>query len=84
VTLLHNRAWAAVAKAPPLPLVVAPFQGRRGHLVRLSSEVRSLLPLTGDEGARRLISSRPDLGWEVQCPGNPADVDTSEDLTRWE
>ena len=82
--LTSAEAWAAVAKAPPFPLVVATYRGRRGHPVRISAEMWPLLPPAGDEGARRLFAARPNLVWEVPCPGNPADVDTSEDLANWE
>ena len=80
--LVPAAAWEAVA-ADPHPIAVASFGGSRRPPVRLAREVWPLLPVSGDVGARTLIASRPDLVGEVACGGEPADVDTVEDLTRW-
>ena len=81
--LVPAQAWQAVAAESGHPIVAASFEGRRRPPVRLAQSVWDLLPVSGDEGARVLMSARPDLVAEVACDGQPADVDTVEDLSRW-
>ena len=81
--LIPASAWRRVAEARGAPIVVATYGGKRRNPVRLAREVWPLLPTSGDAGARVLMAQRPDLVGEVACEGDPVDIDTLEDLTRW-
>jgi len=72
-------AWAAVA-ASGAEVAVASFGGELRPPVRLARAVWDETPISGDAGARALWH-RPGTV-EVPCEGDPADVDTTEDLQR--
>ena len=77
-----SSAWAAVASAD-CDLAVADFGGDRRPPVRIGAALWSYLPLTGDEGGRLLMRRRPELVRAIPCEGNPDDIDTLEDLHKW-
>ena len=74
-------AWTAVAHSTS-PLAVATYAGVRANPVKLHAEFFALVPKTGDEGARSLLRSHPDLVAEVPCTGSGIDVDHVEDIER--
>jgi molybdenum cofactor cytidylyltransferase len=81
--------WAAVANrltTPGRPIVIPTIDGQRGQPIGLRKAVWSLLPKSGDAGARILIGRAPELVEELACSGNLRsliDIDTPGDLSSW-
>jgi CTP:molybdopterin cytidylyltransferase MocA len=80
--LVTPESWKAVAHSDAA-IAVATYDGQRRNPVKLSSTVWDLLPASGDQGARVVMRTRPDLVREVPCRGDPMDIDTREDLEIW-
>ncbi len=85
--LVGPHAWSALA-ACPAPMAVATYGGRLGNPVRLGAEVWPHLLEVGEHGTRALVWEavvwdRADLVVRVPCAGDPADVDTVDDMGRW-
>ena len=76
-------AWRDVAAADAV-VAVATYGGVRGHPVQLRADVWPLLPIHGDEGAKAVMRLRPELVREIPCQGSAADIDTVEDLHKWQ
>lgn len=82
--LVKSATIQSVAQAlAHYPVVVAQYQGRRGHPVGFSAELLpELLELTGDEGARRVVARYPAHAVNVDDPGVLFDIDTPEQLAQ--
>lgn len=78
-----TQCWQAVGSSRERPIAVAAYHGERRNPVRLDSSIWGLLPKSGDEGARALLRAYPELVEEVDCFGDPRDIDTVEDLIKW-
>jgi CTP:molybdopterin cytidylyltransferase MocA len=80
--LVGAGAWRAVATEADGPIVSAAYDGERRPPVRLDRSVWPLLPRTGDDGARTVMREHPELVRAVAVPGDPIDIDTTDDLAR--
>ena len=80
--LVPPETWRTIAGSEG-PLVSAVLDGHRSPPMRIDKALWPLLPTVGDEGARVLIRSRPELLREIACPGHGLDIDTLEDLPSW-
>jgi molybdenum cofactor cytidylyltransferase len=75
-------AWRAVSGSTASPIATASFNGQRRPPVRLAQQIWELLPRSGDEGARVVMSKHPEFVSVIDCVGEPLDIDTVEDLDR--
>ena len=80
--LVQSATLLAVARALDHHAVAyAQHGGRRGHPVGFAAELYpELTELSGDEGARRIISRYPAFAVDLDDPGILVDIDTEDDL----
>ena len=73
-------------RAAPLPILIASYQGKRGHPVLFSSQVYGeILAAPLDQGAKVVVRKDPTRVREIplEDPGILADIDTPEDYARY-
>jgi molybdenum cofactor cytidylyltransferase len=73
-------------RTAPLPILIASYQGRRGHPVLFSSQVYGeILAAPLDQGAKVVVRKDPTRVREIPLddPGILADIDTPEDYARF-
>lgn len=82
---ITSESWQAVASGTG-PIVMATYDGVRAHPVRLGLELWDEFIATTtepDEGMRSFVRQHSQIVQEVACQGSLADIDTLEDLERW-
>ena len=80
------QALLASFAADPLPIIVASYQGRRGHPVLFAKGVYGeLLAAPLDQGAKVVVRKDPERVRELGLddPGIRADIDTPQEYARW-
>jgi molybdenum cofactor cytidylyltransferase len=73
-------------RTTPLPILIASYQGKRGHPVLFSSKVYGeILAAPLDQGAKVVVRKDPTRVREIPLddPGILADIDTQEDYARY-
>lgn len=73
-------------RAAPLPIVIASYQGKRGHPVLFSSQMYGeILAAPLDQGAKVVVRKDPARVREIPLddPGILADIDTPEEYRRY-
>lgn len=84
---LNADAIRAVVDAwRPGRIAVGRYASGRGHPTVMSPQLwRAALEVAGpDEGARTYLAEHSELVDEVDVPGEPGDLDTPDDLARWQ
>ncbi len=82
--LIPSEAWRLVAACDERPVAVATYDGRaRQPGPAASARCGRSCRRRATRARVRLVRGRQDLVCAVACPGNPVDIDTVEDLRRW-
>ena len=79
-------ALIASFRESPLPILIASYNGKRGHPVLFSRQVYGeILAAPLDQGAKVVVRKDPSRVREIQLddPGILADIDTPEDYRRY-
>ena len=80
------QALMASFATAPLPIIIASYQGRRGHPVLFSRGVYGeILAAPLDSGAKVVVRKDPERVRELGLndPGIRADIDTPQEYARW-
>ncbi len=77
-----SAAWDLVG-ASTSELARASYDTSLAHPVRIARVLWSEIERTGDAGARELLRQRSGQVEAIPCDGRPDDIDTVEDLQRW-
>jgi molybdenum cofactor cytidylyltransferase len=80
------KALMASFRTAPLPILIASYQGKRGHPVLFSNQVYGeILAAPLDQGAKVVVRKDPTRVREIplEDPGILADIDTPEDYARY-
>jgi molybdenum cofactor cytidylyltransferase len=86
ITVETFQALIASFRANPLSILIASYNGKRGHPVLFSSQVYGeLLAAPLDQGAKIVVRKDPSRVREIPLddPGILADIDTPEDYRRY-
>jgi len=80
------RELIASFRSDPLPILIAAYNGKRGHPVLFSKQIYGeILAAPLDQGAKVVVRKDPARVRELQLndPGILADIDTPEDYVCW-
>mgnify|MGYP001158659388 FL=1 len=79
---VNSESWNQVLQQSG-KLVCASYEGKRRPPFKIHKDFWQELPTTGDQGARNVLNSTTLPVVEVSCGGWPDDIDTVEDLKKW-
>ena len=80
--MVSSESWNLVSKHPG-KLVCGSYGGKRRPPFKIHKDFWKELPTSGDHGARNVLKSATLPIVEVSCEGWPDDIDTIEDLDKW-